>query len=420
MGVRQSSIHPPIQSSPFTAASGRSVESGLRVLFVSSWYPPIRSGSALWAEAMVKALRKRGNDVRVITTDWKGKPTADAQDEVLYHLPAWVVPKNRFLLGLSMVPVAWSYANRRRMLEIIRDFRPDVIHQVNHIFDTVFLSAYAARATGTPLVGTITTPIQSLSTLRQALMRALDRWVVFRFGVRHWQRVIAPDSTHVRYILDTYPEAVRGRLITHIHSGVSERIRAVPAEPKAPWPCIVSVGHVHEIRDPTNLIRAMPVILKAFPDAKLDIAGRVQFRRPAEEAERLGLGASVRFLGEVPVDAVPGLVSRAHVFAVLHQCRYAGLSSTGVEAMYFGTPVVTNAPADAYGPGVLRDGEHVVLVDGADVGQIAARIAALLGDKAMRDRVGRGGRDFVAQHLSWGLVAEHLEALYQQVRKRGP
>lgn len=389
----------------------------MRILVVSSWYPPIRSGSSLWAESLVAALRKRGHEVRVATTRWKGLEVgSDAgREEAVYRLPAWLLPRSRLLLGLSIVPVASSRANRRRMLEIVGEFKPDVIHQISHIHDTLFLSAYAARKTGTPLVGSITTPIQSTSRLVGALMRAVDVGLVYRFGVRHWRRIICSDSEQARYVREAYGRRAEGRAVTGIFAGVHERVRRTQAEAKTPWPQIVTVGHVHAFRDPTNVIRAMPAILARFPDARFDIAGRVQFGRPAAEARRLGLEDSVRFLGEVPVEEVGGLVSRAHVFVVLHQMRYAGLSFTAIEAMQFGTPVVINAPADLYGPGVIRDGEHIVLVDRDDVAGIAEKVARLLGDAALRERIGRGGQELVAAHLSWDACAEKTERLYQEL-----
>jgi len=389
----------------------------VRILIVSSWYPPVRSGSSLWAESLVGALRKRGHDVRVVTTQWSGaeQEPDGAREEIVYRLPAWRAPRSRLLLGLPNVPIAYSSANRRRMLRILRGFKPDVMHQINHIFDTLLLSAYAARKTGTPLVGSITTPIQSLSPVVHACMRVADLATCYQFGVRYWRRIICSDSTQARYVYDTYGRRVNGRVVTHIFVGVHERVSRSRREEKAPWPQIIMVGHVHAIRNPTNLIRAMPTILARFPDAKFDIAGRVQFDEPVNEARRLGLESSVRFLGEVPVEKVSELVSGAHVFAILHTCRYAGLSFTAIEAMQFGTPVVINAPEDLYGPGVIRDGENIVLVDRDNVDEIAAKIIRLLKDGELRERIGRNGKRFVAEHLNWDVCAEKTETLYEEL-----
>lgn len=389
----------------------------MRIMIVSSWYPPVLSGSSLWAESLVLALRKRGHDVRVLTTQWEGnvlEPEA-SREEIVYRLPAWLVPRNSFLLGLSIVPVAYSVANRHRMLEIVQGFKPHVIHHINHIFDTIFLSAYVAKRTGTPLVGSITTPIQSRSPIIHALMHTVDVVLLYNFGVRHWQRIICSDSTQVQYVLDSYGERVRDRIIRHIFVGVHERIRQAQPTEKASWPQIVTVGHIHKIRDPTNVIRAMPAILERFPDARLDIAGRIQFNRPLEEVRRLGLESSVHFLGEVSQEQVSELVSKAHVFVVLHQCRYAGLSFTAVEAMQFGTPVVINAPNDLYGHDVIRNGENIVLVNGDDVKEIEREIICLLGDQELRERIGRSGKQFVASYLNWDICAEKTEKLYEEI-----
>jgi glycosyltransferase involved in cell wall biosynthesis len=390
----------------------------MRVLVVSSWYPPIQSGSSLWAEALVGALRRRGHDVRVVTTCWPGMPADPAADrpEVVYRLPARVLPRSRLLLGLSIAPVANGPANRRRLVEIVRDFRPHVLHQINHIFDTLFLSAHAARMTETPLVGSITTPVQSPSRLLHGLMRAADAALLYHFGVRHWRRVICSDAAQARYALDAYGERVRGRLVRHIHVGLHPRIgRAAPPAGKAPWPQVVTVGHVHAIRDPSNLIRAMARVREKLPGARLDVAGRVQFQAPVRLARRLGLGDAVRFLGEVRHGDVAELMARAHVFAILHQCRYAGLSFTAIEAMHLGVPVVINAPADTYGAGGLEDGGNISLVDGGDVAQIAHRLLELLGDAGLRARVGGAGRRFVASRLDWDVTAAQTERLYEEV-----
>jgi glycosyltransferase involved in cell wall biosynthesis len=365
----------------------------------------------------VAALRKRGHDVRVVTTRWDGLNVGqnNSHDGSIYYLPAYLLPRNKYILNLTIVPISLSITNMRRILEIVSEFKPDVIHQINHIFDTLFLSAYAARKTQTPLVGSISTPLQSNSFLTQTLMHIADLGIIYNFGVRHWQRIICSDSTQTRYTLDAYGDRVKDRVVTHIYVGVHERIKHGNQAEKALNPHIVMVGHVHEIRDPRNIIRAMPAILERFPDARLEIAGRVQFTKPIELVKQLGLESSVHFLGEVPAEQVSELVSKAHVFAVLHQCKYAGLSFTAIEAMQFETPVIINAPDDLYGPGGVKDGGNILLVDGDDVAEIASKIIRLLEDQELRRRIGRNGKEFVTSHLNWDVNAEKTEQLYREL-----
>lgn len=384
----------------------------MKILIVSSWYPPILSGSSLWAESLVVALRKRGHNVRVVTTCWKGLREDSSRDQMVYELPAHLLPKNRFLLGLSIVPVAYTPSNKRKILDIVKEFKPDVIHQINHIHDTVFLTAYAARKTGTPLIGSITTPIQSSSPVINAMMHMVDSGFVYKFGVRYWNRIICSDSTQAQYVYDNYGQRAKNRVVTNIFVGVHECIQKGRAVVRADYPQIVSVGHIHPMRDPTNLIRAMPLVLKHFPNARLDIAGRVQFNQPINEVNRLHLTDSVSFLGEVRKEQVSELVSKAIIFAILHQCRYAGLSFTAIEAMQFGTPVVINAPDNLYGSGIIKDGENIIIVNRDNIKEIAEKIICLINDDVLRQRIGLNGKNFVSKYLNWDLCAEKTEELY--------
>ena len=369
------------------------------------------------AESLVRALRDRGNDVRVVTTGWRGQESdrGGNHPEVLCRLPARRVPKSRLVMGLPNTHIAYSPANRRRVLSVVKQFKPAVIHQLSHIHDVIFLSAYAALKTGTPLVGGITTPIQFVDPILHRLARIADLAVVYEFGVRHWQRIICTDSAQAAFVLDQYGSRIAGRLVEHIFVGLHQRMAQQSPSARTSWPQIVTVGHVHQGRNPTKLISAMPQILEQFPDAKLDIAGRVQFDQPVREVKRLGLENSVRFLGQVSTERVVELVSKAHVFAVLHQWRYAGLSFTAIEAMAFGTPVVINAPRGLYGPGALVDGRDIILVDCDDVTGIAERITRLLSDESMRSCIGQNGRKFVQKYLTWERCAEKMEALYREL-----
>ena len=96
----------------------------MKILFVSSWYPPVLTGSSLWTESLVLSLRQRGHDVRVISTHWQGnlRESKKSEAERVYNLPAYLLPPNKFLLGIPDIPIAYSLTNRRKVLNIVREF----------------------------------------------------------------------------------------------------------------------------------------------------------------------------------------------------------------------------------------------------------------------------------------------------------
>jgi glycosyltransferase involved in cell wall biosynthesis len=392
----------------------------MKILIVSSWYPPIQSGSSFYAEGIAMGLVKRGHSVVVVTTHWDSPEVRSyEQDGIQIHsLPAFVLPRMRFLLNLKIVPISYTPANIRRVLDIVREFKPDIIHQVNHIFDTVFLSALVAKRTKTPLACSITTPIQHPNPLIHRIMRFVDRGFIGRFAARRWNSVICLDREVLRYIQETYGKTIASRGVV-IAYGIRENFtKAAIYESQNPEGSsyqIVMVGHIHALRNPTNLVRALPMIQAHFPNARLVFAGRVQLQQPVLEAEKLGLGKSIDFLGELSHDQINNLLHSSHVYAAWGSGVYTGLGTACIEAMLCGIPVVIDQPEDLFGDGDLKNWGNIVLVNRDDVDGIGESIIRLLGDDSVRRQIGINGREYVLKHLQWERIVEQVEQVYQRL-----
>lgn len=391
----------------------------MRVLLFSSWYPPVQSGSSFYAEVLARRLQEHGHEVEVITTTLgKGIQTPEIENGVVVHrLPAWVLPSTPLLLNLKIVPISVTPGNWRRVRKIAENFKPDVIHQVNHIFDTVFLSAALARRTGLPLLCSITTQIRHPRQFVDGCMRLVDRTVIGGLAVRRWDRVICLDSEVLRYVRESYGKRVAQRGVI-IGYGTRDEFYTTPPRPpessQGPRQ-IIMVGHIHALRDPTNLVRAMPQILERFPGTRLVFAGRVQLQRPVEEAARLGLDQRVTFLGEVSHQEIGRLLQESHIYAAWATGPYTGLGTACIEAMLSGLPVVIDLPEDLFGPGALRDSHNIVLVDRNDPNDVARSIIRLLTDEPLRQSIASSGREFVQEFLSWDRIVARIETVYAEV-----
>lgn len=107
-------------------------------------------------------------------------------------------------------------------------------------------------------------------------------------------------------------------------------------------PTVLSVGSLTEVKDHALLIRAM----KQVEGADLAIAGHGPLRTSLEQlAAELGIKNRVRFLGNVPHDALPDLYRAADVFALTSQRE--GLANVWLESMASGTPLVITAVGGA-------------------------------------------------------------------------
>ena len=84
-----------------------------------------------------------------------------------------------------------------------------------------------------------------------------------------------------------------------------------------------------------------------------------------------------------------------------------------VEAMACGLPVVATRGGGV--PEIIEDGETGILVERGDAAALAQGIIRLLGDDALRARMGRAGRRRAVERFSWETVAENLLACYERV-----
>lgn len=202
--------------------------------------------------------------------------------------------------------------------------------------------------------------------------------------------------------------------ISVIHHGVAARFR--PAEPHAieavrqryglGQPYLLYIGTVQPRKNLERLIDAFATLEAATPhasspDLQLVIAGKRGWLTDAIErrAASLGLDDRVRFVGYVPDDDVPPLLSGARAF--VFPSLYEGFGMPVLEAMACGTPVLASDSSSL--PEIA--GEAALLVDPLDTAAIAAGIGRLAGDNTLLADLRRRGLERAAQ-FTWGRCAE--------------
>ena len=117
--------------------------------------------------------------------------------------------------------------------------------------------------------------------------------------------------------------------------------------------------------------------------------------------------ARVRPLGFVPGDDLRALYAGAAVFC--YPSLLEGFGLPVLEAMAQGTAVVTSKGTSTEEVA----GDTGVLVDPRDTGDIATGIRKLLGDPALRARLGEQGRRRAAE-FSWARTAQLVREAYNE------
>jgi len=179
-------------------------------------------------------------------------------------------------------------------------------------------------------------------------------------------------------------------------------------------PLLLYVGRIAPIKGLHTLLDAIARLRGAGHPLELIIVGgdtdeaidgyEAELRR---RLDTLGLADAVRFVGAQPQDKLRAYYVAAD--ATVLPSYYESFGMVALEAMACARPVIASRVGGLQT--TVRDGVTGVLVPEHDAGALAQMIDRVMGDAALRWRLGREGVRWAAQHR-WPCVAEAIVREY--------
>jgi phosphatidylinositol alpha-mannosyltransferase len=365
----------------------------MRIGMVCPYSLQVPGGVQNHVRDLTEELLRRGHEVSVLAPGEEG--------EVLppYVVPAGgavPVPYNGSVARLAFGPVV--AARTRRWLRR-GDF--DVLHIHEPAVPSVSVLALAA-ARG-PIVGTFHTSnprSRAMSSMSMVLHPLLEK-LSARVAVSEFART-------------TLVQHVGGEPVI-IPNGLYVDRFAVPPDPR--WASsggsITFLGRIDEPRKGlATMVRALPAILRARPDAHVWVAGGGD----AEEAYAAvdePCRPAVTFLGQLDDDTRASLLSSTDLYVAPN----AGGESFGIvllEAMAAGAPVLaSDLPAFV---AVLEEGRLGTTYPVGQADALATTALALLDDDDHRLGLRDTARKAVRRY-DWSVLARDIELVYEAVRE---
>jgi glycosyltransferase involved in cell wall biosynthesis len=173
-------------------------------------------------------------------------------------------------------------------------------------------------------------------------------------------------------------------------------------------PLALALGRLHENKGFDVLLAA----LARVPDLHLWLAGEGPLRGDLEsQAAALGVAGRVRFLGWR--DDVPALLAAADF--LVSSSRHEPLGNVVIEAWAAERAVIATASA---GPReLIRDGESGLLAPIEDAAALAAALARLAADPALRARLAAGGHAAYAAQFTESAVVRRYQDFFAAVTR---
>lgn len=393
----------------------------MRIGLVSGEFPPMQGGVGDFTRELARALAALGHDTHVLTSGGEGG-AGDVGEPYTTH---------RLVRG-------WGWDCLCTVRRWIAEHRPET---VNIQYQA---AAYAMR----PAIHLLPGWLRRLAHRPAVVVTYHDLKVPYLFpkaGPLRWQAVLAlarrADAAIVtneqdRLTLSRYPSLVSSVVTIPIGSNITARPPA--GYDRVAWRARYSVGagglllayfgFLNESKGGETLIRAFHRLTVELPVEMnphlVMVGGRVGSSDPTNVAylrrikaliARLKVGDRVHWTGYTPPEEVSANLLAADTCVLPYRDGASFRRGSFMAALAHGRPIVSthsHVPLPE-----LRDGENVLLVPADDAAALAAAVARLAADPALRRRLGDGAAE-LSRRFAWDRIAADTADLFARLRRR--
>lgn len=261
-----------------------------------------------------------------------------------------------------------------------------------------------------------------------ALSHGHELWWAKTPVLKQFLQKIIRDLDSLGYLGDyTKSEIVKVTKEVHKLVQIAPGIDINHFSPKAPDPKLISryrlegrrvivcVARLVHRKGQDQLIKALPDILKKYPDVILLIVGQGPIEQMLRNSARqLGITHKVIFTGRVSHSELTDYIRLGEIFAMPVRSRFSGFEVEGLGIVYLeasacGLPVVVGDSGGA--KDAVIDQVTGLLVDGTNVAQISNVICDLLADPTKSKAMGEAGRGWVISNWQLSTWSEKFNKL---------
>ncbi|MFC7440036.1 glycosyltransferase family 4 protein [Laceyella putida] len=396
---------------------------GTRVLVISHMYPnQVNPMAGIFVHNQTKALKRAGVDVRVVVPvpyfplyrKWQGYRQLPAHTELdgipVHYVPTWMFPGGFFF---SRYGTLYVNALRKVLPSIYREFPFELIH-CHTIYPDGYAGSLLKQTFAVPVVSTVHGSDIMLYPKRNRKVHERTEQALrgndFVIAVSERARQEVDRMTAGVSTATVYNGFDPTRFKPMEKQAAREKLGLPPAGKN-----VLFVGNLYQVKGIPYLLESFKTIASESEEVHLYLIGEGPLRSElVQQAEQLGLGNRVTFLGRKPYEEIPVWINSADVVALTSLSE--GLPSILLETMGCGRAMVAT---DVGGiREILQDGRTGLLAESQNVAEITKALRKiLLENESFIDTMGKQALE-ASRKLTWEQNAENIKAVYAQVLKR--
>lgn len=171
---------------------------------------------------------------------------------------------------------------------------------------------------------------------------------------------------------------------------------------------VLFLGRLGARKSPDVLLHAAKALHAQFPEVRYCFAGDGNIEKYKALAKELDIDDQCDFLGWVKGDEKERLVRESGVFCL--PSRHEGMPMSLLEMMAYGLPCIATPVGGI--PQVICDGENGILTSVGNYDELAKKLAMLLDDPGLRQRIGFAARETIAAEFDVETNIGRLIRLY--------
>jgi len=365
----------------------------MRILYWTGLFPPYIGGVEVLSSQLLPALLRQGHDFRVVTSHGGlDLPDVDAFQNIQVH-------RFHFHRALAKGDLVGMADIRRRLLQVKREFRPDVVH-INVTEPSFVFHLQTDHNPSVPLV---------LSFHASLPRTTLQSGTLIETGLRRAAWVTACSNVGLHVLQTAFPWLRKKSSVLFSTVQMPSGSPVAPPEGEA---LILCVGRLVPEKGFDAALEAFARIRVKHPAARLVIAGDGPERRSLEaQASRHGIADRVTFLGWVNPDGVLPLMRASRVVLLPSRERYEALPLVAVQAAAAARPLIASRV------GALEDAvidlETGYLVPESTPSEIARCLEVLLQDPARAGAMGAAAHRLAHSRFNFDRHVEALKEIYR-------